>query len=211
MSQNAAFQMAQLTIGKVKVPSVLFQRLILNNNDNLVARYATKAASDQEGNRNTKWYQLSGVGKATVVSMKTDTGHVLSSDVPKNMGGTNLHPQPVEHLLAALVGCEQVTATYVGRSMNRRLLIDRIEFDISANRDARGALQQPIDDIPPIPARVQQVSGIVKVFVKDGRVLSEEELKLLKHQTEARCPVANMMVASGCDMLVEWKDGNASD
>ena len=116
------------------------------------------------------------------------------------MGGTDGAPQPVEHLLAALLGCSQATAVFVGRSMNPRVLIDRIEFDVEAFRDERGALQQPINEFPDVPARLQRVSGRAKIFLKGKKnhlkVMSEEQLEMLAQQTEARCPVANMMEAS---------------
>eukprot|EP00965_Chrysotila_dentata_P060504 2005565-Pleurochrysis_carterae.AAC.2 len=52
-----------------------------------------------------KVYKLSArsMGRAgTVIS--TDTGHTIRTDVPKHMGGDDIAPQPVELLLAALVG-----------------------------------------------------------------------------------------------------------
>lgn len=171
-------------------------------------RSAARHASE-EGHK--KSYFVTATGKGSIVSTTTDTGHFLSSDVPKKMGGSNLHPQPLEHFLSALTGCEHVTAVYVGRSMMPRILIDRIDFEISAVRDERGALQHPINTTPPIPSRLQQISGVVKVFTKGGRLLSEDELHMLKHQTEARCPVANMIIASGCEMQVEWIDGNSGE
>ena len=44
------------------------------------------------------------------------------------MGGANLAPQPVETLLAALIGCTQATALFVGRQLG--VVIDKMEFDI---------------------------------------------------------------------------------
>lgn len=116
------------------------------------------------------------------------------------MGGANLAPQPVETLLAALIGCTQATALFVGRQLG--VVIDKMEFDISAGRDERGALQLPIDQTPSMPSRLQEISGTVQVYTAD--VLSKETLHVLKEQTETRCPVANMVVASGCQMNVEW-------
>ncbi len=126
------------------------------------------------------------------------------------MGGSNRYAQPVEYLLAALVSCEHITALYVGRSMNPRLIIDRTEFEITALRDERGALQQPIHEIPSLPSRLQQISGVVQVFRKDGLPISQEQLQLLKDQTEVRCPIANMITASGCKMMIQWEDGTKS-
>ena len=142
--------------------------------------------------------------------MQTNTGHTIQTDVPQKMGGKDTAPQPVECLLSALIGCTQATAIYVGRMMKPRLLIDRIEFDIHGYRDERGALALPIDNLPSISARLQCVSGTVKVYFKNGMNVSDEELSILAEQTEARCPVANMMYASGCDMDIKWINGSSS-
>jgi uncharacterized OsmC-like protein len=153
-----------------------------------------------------KSYHLTGIGTKSRIELFTNTGHVLQTDVPKKMGGTNTAPQPVETLLAALLGCTQATAVYVGRHMEPRVLVERLEFDVTAYRDERGALDLPISRRPSIPARLQSVEGTVTVYLKNkNEQLSSEEIHLLAEQTEARCPVANMMAASGCKMLIQWK------
>eukprot|EP00816_Leptocylindrus_hargravesii_P004938 CAMPEP_0196806498 /NCGR_PEP_ID=MMETSP1362-20130617/6405_1 /TAXON_ID=163516 /ORGANISM="Leptocylindrus danicus, Strain CCMP1856" /LENGTH=183 /DNA_ID=CAMNT_0042179999 /DNA_START=335 /DNA_END=886 /DNA_ORIENTATION=+ len=160
--------------------------------------------------KHLKSYSIRATGHNSATKSQTNTGHELQSDVPKSMGGGDAAPQPVEHLLAALIGCTQATAMFVGRSMSPRLMIDKLEFDIEAYRDNRGAHQQPIDKVPVIPSRLQAVSGTVKVFLGNGRALSRDDLDLLAWQTEVRCPVANMMIASGCKMDIQWIDGSAS-
>jgi putative redox protein len=156
-----------------------------------------------------KRYKIQGTGVKNAVQMKTNTRHDLSTDVPLKMGGTDTAPQPVEHLLAALIGCTQATAMYVGRMMKPRLIIEKIEFDLEGFRDERGALELPIEKFPSIPARLECVSGSVTVHFKKGNTPSEVQLSILKEQTEVRCPVANMMHASGCKMNIEWVVGNA--
>jgi len=139
----------------------------------------------------------------------TNTGHVVSTDLPNRMGGRDLAPQPVELLMSSLIGCTQATALFVARNMKPdRLLIDRMEFDLKGTRDERGALSLPIEESPTIPSRLQLVSGTVKVFLVNGKEISDESMDLLKEQTELRCPVANMIVSSGCKMDVTWIDGS---
>ena len=170
--------------------------------------YATNNNSE-DNNVHRKHYNIKGNGQQSIVKMQTNTGHTIQTDIPQKMGGKDSAPQPVEHLLSALIGCTQATSIYVGRMMKPRLLIDRIEFDIHGYRDERGALELPIDVVPSIPARLQCVSGSVKVyFKKNGMNVSDEELTLLAEQTEARCPVANMMYASGCDIDIKWINGS---
>lgn len=148
-------------------------------------------------------YHIEGLGERSGTCLKTATGHEIRTDLPKKMGGQDAHPQPVELLLAALLGCTQATAVYVGRNMQPRVLIDRLEFDINACRDNRGALALPILTNSTIPAWIQSVEGTVKVHLKKG-LMSADQLVILAEQTEARCPVASMMVASGCEVRLKW-------
>eukprot|EP00468_Gymnochlora_sp_CCMP2014_P013686 CAMPEP_0167750162 /NCGR_PEP_ID=MMETSP0110_2-20121227/5832_1 /TAXON_ID=629695 /ORGANISM="Gymnochlora sp., Strain CCMP2014" /LENGTH=131 /DNA_ID=CAMNT_0007635441 /DNA_START=280 /DNA_END=671 /DNA_ORIENTATION=+ len=130
------------------------------------------------------------------------------TDVPKSMGGKDKAPQPVETLLAALIGCTQATALYVGRQISPRIKIQRMEFDLKGHRDNRGAIQLPIEEKTDVPPRLQLITGTVVVFGREGALISEEQLHALKELTEARCPVANMILASGCEMDVDWIDGS---
>ena len=136
--------------------------------------------------------------------MTTDTGHSLRTDVPQKMGGKDEAPQPVEHLLAAYLGCTQATALYVGRMMWPRLPVESIVYDVTAFRDERGALELPIDEVPSVPPRLQMISGTVAVEFETGVEVTDEQLEILAEQTEARCPVANMIRASGCIINVNW-------
>ena len=152
-----------------------------------------------------KSYRLSGVGKGTKVEISTDTGHFLSTDIPKTMGGTDSAPQPVETLLAAWMGCTQATALFVGRQLPDNRVVVELDFEnIRAFRDERGALQLPINEIPEVPSRLNRITGTIKVSSSKGDPLSTEQMQLLQQQTEIRCPVANMMIASGCSIDVKW-------
>jgi uncharacterized OsmC-like protein len=164
--------------------------------------------------KHLKIYHLEGEtapGNPSGVSVSTDTGHVLQTDVPRKMGGKDAAPQPVETLIAAWIGCTQATALFVGRQMKpKRLLLDRLVFAVKGERDERGALTLPIDEIPPVPSRLSRITGTIKVYHKGGLSVEAPELNLLQKQTELRCPVANMMLASGCCIDVEWIDGTSS-
>ena len=111
--------------------------------------FTTNTTNDDDDEQFKKSYTLNGVGKGSRVEMTTNTGHELHTDVPLKMGGTDSAPQPVETLLAALLGCTQATAIFVGRHLEPRILIERLEFvDIVAERDERGALTLPIETDP---------------------------------------------------------------
>jgi hypothetical protein len=108
----------------------------------------------------------------------------------------------------------------VGRNLKpQRLLIEQLKFDnIQAFRDERGALQLPLipdgDDAVLPPSRLQRITGKIYIMARHSKrdkeyvAISEDTLYLLRKQTEQRCPVANMMLASGCAIDVEWLDGS---
>lgn len=101
-----------------------------------------------------------------------------------------------------------------GRKRGRRPRTELLlEFDgIEAFRDERGALELPVHKTPGVPSRVRRIAGTIEVSVvrseSDGTnhrlLLDPEELALLREQTEARCPIANMILESGCEIDVEW-------
>jgi hypothetical protein len=163
----------------------------------------TSTPDHDDEQRFIKSYKIHGVGKGSRVEVRTNTGHELRTDVPaqtSTMGGTDSAPQPVETLLAALLGCTQATAIFVGRHLEPRVLIERLEFvDIVAERDERGALSLPIDVDPSVPARLQKITGTIQVYTRRTQTknkkeeapppplppLSQEQLDMLSRQTEA--------------------------
>lgn len=171
-------------------------------------------------------------GVTITFSSQQQQQHSLSTDLPKKQGGQDKEAQPVEHLLAAWAGCTQATALFVSRQImsmttttivgvNKKrvlVLLDRLEFDdIEAYRDERGALHLPIHEQPPVPSRLLALRGTIRVFMtaqptsqQQAVVMTPNQLRMLQEQTELRCPVANMMLASGCRMDVTWVDGNAA-
>jgi uncharacterized OsmC-like protein len=150
-----------------------------------------------------KEYSLKAEGRQCLArSTFAGTGKELITDTPKFAGGTNIGAQPVEHLLAALVGCKQATAHFVARKLwPRYLKLEGIDFDLTAWRDERGALEMPISCIPSHPSRVQHVSGTAIVHAPG---CSHADVHLLSEQVEKRCPVANMFVAAGTQMEITW-------
>lgn len=163
-----------------------------------------------------KYYRLTGAGQNNFISVRTNTGYSISTDTPIQVGGTDLAPQPVELLIASWMGCTQATATFVGRNMrSNRLMIEKLEFDnVEARRDERGALSNlPIKAgtlLPDIPPRLQEIKGTIRVFLQNNEKISKMDLELLANHTESRCPVASMILASGCQINVSWKSGTLS-
>lgn len=163
-----------------------------------------------------KKYHLTGVGLKTKTVMQPVQQPAIAPmvmDVPTLMGGENTAPQPVEMLLAALCGCEQVTAMYVARQMKPRLVIEKIEFDVHATRDQRGSLTLPIhEDTELEHSRVERIWGTATIHLPENatHVPCEDTIKLLVSEVKRRCPVANMVVLSGCELDIRYVLANTS-
>ena len=153
--------------------------------------------------RRLKRYHAHGVGGGADLgpsgSRSEAESHAMATDVTRAQGGRDAAPQPVNLLLAALIGCETATAAFVARKM--RITIGEIRFDLSAWRDEAGALSLPIAQDPAVPSRLQSVAGTALVETD----ASAEEVAALAHQVHTRCPIANMISAAGCELAVEWR------
>lgn len=163
--------------------------------------------------KHLKYYRLTGRGQKNFASVLTNTGYSINTDTPTQLGGTDLAPQPVELLIASWIGCTQATAMFVARNMkSNRLMIEKLDFDnVEAWRDQRGSLSTlPIESgtlLPETPAKLQEIKGTIRVFLQNNEEISKMDLELLAKHTESRCPVANMIMASGCHINVTWESG----
>lgn len=114
----------------------------------------------------------------------------------------------MELLLAALVGCEQATAAFVARHMRPRLRIEGIDFQYEAERDPRGATALPLGAPLPAPAQLLLVKGVaqVKLGEGDGDVDARRAaVQELGAAVQARCPVAQTLLAAGVRLDVKWE------
>lgn len=151
----------------------------------------------------------SDLGAPPPSTTSSHSSFVVHTDTLASDGGTDAAPQPVELLLAALVGCEQATAHFVSRHMRvdkTRVKIDTIKFDYHAVRDERGAASLPLHKEPPAPARLLAVSGTASVRLDeptdgDDAERAVAELGKLVH---ARCPVAQTLLSAGVSLDVRW-------
>ena len=122
----------------------------------------------------------------------------------------------MELLLAALVGCEQATAAFVARHMRPRLRIEGIDFQYEAERDPRGATALPLGAPLPAPAQLLRVQGVAQVTLGgaggagagsvDARRAAVQELGAA---VQARCPVAQTLLAAGVRLDVKWELASA--
>jgi uncharacterized OsmC-like protein len=107
----------------------------------------------------------------------------LSFDEPPSLGGKDSAPNPVEGILAALVGCLGIVTVVVAREKN--LPVERIAIEAEGDLDPRGFMGQ-YDVVRP---GFLSIRFVVKVSGK----LSEEELQQLLDEVKKRCPVSDVL------------------
>ncbi|MGO2101520.1 MAG: OsmC family protein [Psychroflexus halocasei] len=117
------------------------------------------------------------------VDIKSETGHHIISDEPKNLGGENLGMMPTELLIAALAGCTGATL---------RMYADRKEW----------ALEEVHTDIKLIENKFSD-ARIVKTLRVTGDLDEKQRERLF--QIADKCPV-HKMLASGLEIETITKD-----
>ncbi len=118
---------------------------------------------------------------------------VFVTDEPVAHGGSGEGPSPLQTVLGALCGCESVTFNRTAAEMG--FDYDGIEFEAAFTIDIRGRLGQ---------RGVRQHFQTVKlqaVVVTDEPV---ERLREVVDETEARCPVFNLINDAGVNLEVNW-------
>ena len=120
---------------------------------------------------------------------------VLDEPVPH--GGSGEGPSPLQAVLGALCGCEAVT--FRRTATERGLEYDSLDFDAAFTIDIRG--RQGDRSVRPHFQTVR----VRAVVATDEPV---EALAAVIEETEARCPVMNLLVDAKVDMRIEWvRDG----
>lgn len=134
---------------------------------------------------------------ATDASMMTmidfgEYGHIVT-DEPIGHGGTGEGPSPLQAVLGALCGCEAVTFRRTANDMD--FDYDKIEFEAGFTIDIRGRMGKR-----DVTAHFQTVKVQATVTTDE----SEERLAEVVEETEARCPVFNLINDAGVKTQMVW-------
>lgn len=135
----------------------------------------------------------------------TSSGHEIAMDLPKLKGGADGGPEPVEALMAALIGCKTATAHYVARHLWPRPgnAITGLSCEMQAERDPEGGRFLPITEPPPVFPGITRVWGTIRVAPRASSVTAQDVVQLGKC-VDQRCPVAASLHAGGCEIALEW-------
>jgi uncharacterized OsmC-like protein len=111
------------------------------------------------------------------------TGFTTTTDEPLELGGTDSGPNPVELLLAALGGCQEIVYRAYAAVMG--LEIERIEVHAKGYLDLRGLL-----NLADVSSGFSQVSFTTKIISNEP----EEQLRQLAEIVEKHCPVMDSLM-----------------
>lgn len=115
------------------------------------------------------------------------------TDEPVAHGGTGEGPSPLQAVLGALCGCESVTFSRTAEEYG--FAYDGIEFDAAFTIDIRGRKGD---------RSVRPHFQTVKVEATVTTDETEDRLREVVEEAEARCPVLNLVQDAGVDVEMVW-------
>ena len=114
-------------------------------------------------------------------------------DEPKEHGGSGMGPSPLHGLLGTLCGCESVTFHRAAKEMNFNY--NSLEFSAEFTIDIRGRMG--VRSVVPHFKTVR-----MEVLVDTNE--TESKLSEVVIETEARCPVYNLINDAGVKIETQW-------
>jgi uncharacterized OsmC-like protein len=137
---------------------------------------------------------LSATNRAAL-STRVDFGEYGSFvfDEPSAHGGADLGPSPLQGVLGALCACEAVTFSRTAAETG--FAYDGIEFDAAFTIDIRG--RNGARDVVP---HFQSIKVEARVVTSE----TTQKLAAVVEETEARCPVYNLVKDAGVNVQMAW-------
>lgn len=121
-----------------------------------------------------------------------DYGYLVT-DEPVAHGGTGEGPSPLQTVLGALTGCESVTFNRTAAELDFHY--ESITYEAEFTIDIRGRLGN---------RSVRQHFQTVRLEATVVTGESEDRLREIVEETEARCPVYNLINDAGVKLEVRW-------
>jgi uncharacterized OsmC-like protein len=117
----------------------------------------------------------------------------VTLDEPVAHGGTGQGPSPLQAVLGALCGCEAVTFSRTAAELGLRY--ESLDFEAAFTIDIRGRLGD---------RSVRPHFQTVRVRAVVATAGPMDELAAVIEETEARCPVMNLLLDAKVDLRIEW-------
>lgn len=138
--------------------------------------------------------KLSATNRATMRTViEVDGSGTIITDEPEKSGGTNTGPTPLTVVVGALCGCEAVTFHRTAGEME--FAYEGITFDADFTIDIRG--RSGDRSVRPHFQTVRMEATVITAE-------SPEFLAAVVEETEARCPVFNLLKEADVNVETVW-------
>jgi len=123
-------------------------------------------------------------------------------DEPRDLGGTDQGPTPLESVLASLCGCTAMIVHIMKREMGFRLDALRCEADgvTDVRRVEMKRTGKKYSEVEPIAHHFHSVSQRIYVTTPEG----DDRLDEIKREVARLCPVSRLLEDAGVDFEVTW-------
>lgn len=108
--------------------------------------------------------------------------HRLEIDEPKDLGGTDKGPNPVELVLAALGSCQEIVLKFYGQKLG--VDVKSVETTVEGDLDLGGFL-----GVPNVRPGFQKITASTKLIAKGD----PDKIRELLRIAEERCPVLDII------------------
>jgi putative redox protein len=149
--------------------------------------------TDQAQHTETFRATAQGKGWPTTVTI-TDTEWTIQLDEPKDDGGQNSGPNPMQFFAASLAGCQNEQAQVVAEELG--VSIQSIDIDLEIDLDLSGfmGMAKHSDD----SYKKVRLSAVVRGD------LTEQQTQELGQRVDRRCPILGLLRTSGCEIVSSW-------
>ena len=108
--------------------------------------------------------------------------HKLEIDEPKDLGGTDKGPNPVELVLAALGSCQEIVLKFYGQKLG--IDVESVETTVEGDLDLGGFL-----GVPNVRPGFQKITASTKLTAKGD----PDKIRELLRIAEERCTVLDII------------------
>jgi uncharacterized OsmC-like protein len=133
-------------------------------------------------------------GVKTEISIRQFEPFII--DEPRNLGGNDEGPNPVEFVLAGLSGCTSVMIAIIAKEL--QFSYEAVEFKNAGALDLQGLM-----GVQGVSPHFQSVD--FDIIIKTGE--TEARILQLKESVENRCPVMNLLLDAGVTVTSNWIKG----
>lgn len=130
-------------------------------------------------------------GVQTEISIRSFEPFIV--DEPKNLGGFDEGPNPVEFVLAGLTSCTSVMIALIAKEL--QFSYDAVDFHNKGSIDVQGLM-----GVKGVSPHFQSVDFTVTIKTNE----SDDRIEQLKEAVEKRCPVMNLFRDAGVPVQSIW-------